>query len=181
MLHSCELPGNDFMQIKKILEACLLTANQALSLSQLSAVFQPHLAEEDLCLALEELALDYADRGIELVHSVRGYRFRSRPQFQTYINQLYSLKPQRYSRALMETIALIAYHQPITRGEIEEFRGVSLNSNLIQILSERGWIEVVGQKQVPGKPELFATTDKFLDDLGLQSLTDLPEVSYYKL
>ncbi len=166
--------GSEIGHIKKILEACLLSASEVLSLQQLSKVFPQQLELNDLQQALEDLALDYAERGVELVTTAGGYRFRTRPEFQVYINQLYPPRSVRYTRALMETLAIIAYRQPVTRGEIEDLRGVGLNPSIIQTLLERAWIEVVGQKQVPGKPELFATTSKFLADLGLDELSQLP-------
>lgn len=160
--------------LKKILEACLLTSNEGLSLDQLSSIFDNQISQLTIDNTLAELQNDYTDRGIELIKSAAGYRFRSRPEYNNYLHKLNASKPPRYSRATMETLAIIAYRQPVTRGEIEDLRGVLINSTIIQQLFERDWIEVVGHKQLPGKPELLATTKKFLADLGLETLAQLP-------
>jgi len=160
--------------IKQVIEACLLTANDIVDLEQLATVFDNQISNSSLEKILAEIAEDYAERGIELLKIASGYRFRSKPEYQSYLNKLYQTKPARYSRAVMETLAIIAYRQPVTRGEIENIRGVTINSTIIQTLFDRGWIEVVGHKQIPGKPELLATTSKFLDDLAIQSLEELP-------
>ncbi len=160
--------------IKKVVEACLLTANDIIDHEQLTQVFDNQISSDTISLVIEEIKADYNERGIELLKVASGYRFRSRPEYQSYLNKLYQTKPARYSRAVMETLAIIAYRQPVTRGEIENIRGVAINSNIIQTLFDRGWIEVVGHKQLPGKPELLATTAKFLDDLAIQSLEELP-------
>jgi segregation and condensation protein B len=163
-----------FSHLKKVIEACLLTANDIVDLEQLATVFDNQISTSSLEKILAEIADDYAERGIELLKIASGYRFRSKPEYQSYLNKLYQTKPARYSRAVMETLAIIAYRQPVTRGEIENIRGVTINSTIIQTLFDRGWIEVVGHKQIPGKPELLATTSKFLDDLAIQSLEELP-------
>lgn len=160
--------------IKKVIEACLLTATDVIAIDQLLDVFDNQISEDTVRLIIEELASEYTDTGIELITLASGYRFRSRPEFQSYLNKLYNTKPARYSRAVMETLAIIAYRQPVTRGEIENLRGVAINSNIVQLLFDRNWIEVVGHKQLPGKPELLATTNQFLDDMGIQSLEELP-------
>ncbi|AUR52760.1 SMC-Scp complex subunit ScpB [Aquella oligotrophica] len=160
--------------IKKVIEACLLTATDVIAIDQLLDVFDNQISEDTVRLIVEELASEYTDSGIELITLASGYRFRSRPEFQSYLNKLYNTKPARYSRAVMETLAIIAYRQPVTRGEIENLRGVAVNSNIVQLLFDRNWIEVVGHKQLPGKPELLATTRQFLDDMGIQSLEELP-------
>ncbi len=160
--------------IKQVIEACLLTANDIVDLKQLHSVFDNQLTDTVLLNILTEISQDYESRGIELIKIASGYRFRSKPEYQSYVNKLTNAKPARYSRAVMETLSIIAYRQPVTRGEIEEIRGVTVNSGIIQTLFERGWIEVVGHKQLPGKPELLATTGRFLDDLGLNHLEDLP-------
>ncbi len=165
---------NNFSHIKKVIEACLLTANDIIDLEQLAIVFEHQISNNKLKEIIEEISVDYNEKGIELLKLASGYRFRSKPEYQSYINKLYSTKPARYSRAVMETLSIIAYRQPVTRGEIENLRGVAINSNIIQTLFERGWIEIVGHKQLPGKPELLATTSRFLDDLGIQSLEELP-------
>lgn len=163
-----------FSHLKKVVEACLLTANDIVDLEQLATVFDNQISNSSLEKILAEIADDYAERGIELLKIASGYRFRSKPEYQSYLNKLYQTKPARYSRAVMETLAIIAYRQPVTRGEIENIRGVTINSTIIQTLFDRGWIEVVGHKQIPGKPELLATTSKFLDDLAIRSLEELP-------
>ncbi len=160
--------------IKKVIEACLLTATDVIAIDQLLDVFDNQISKDTVRLIIEELASEYTDSGIELITLASGYRFRSRPEFQSYLNKLYNTKPARYSRAVMETLAIIAYRQPVTRGEIENLRGVAINSNIVQLLFDRNWIEVVGHKQLPGKPELLATTNQFLDDMGIQSLEELP-------
>ena len=160
--------------IKNVIEACLLSASDIIDHEQLAAVFDHQISHERIRLIIDEISADYNQRGIELLKVASGYRFRSKPEYQSYLNKLYATKPARYSRAVMETLAIIAYRQPVTRGEIENLRGVAVNSLIIQTLFERGWIEVIGHKQLPGRPELLATTHKFLDDLGVQNLDELP-------
>jgi segregation and condensation protein B len=160
--------------IKNVIEACLLSASDIIDHEQLAAVFDHQISHERIRLIIDEISADYNQRGIELLKVASGYRFRSKPEYQSYLNKLYATKPARYSRAVMETLAIIAYRQPVTRGEIENLRGVAVNSLIIQTLFERGWIEVIGHKQLPGRPELLATTHKFLDDLGVQALDELP-------
>lgn len=160
--------------IKNVIEACLLSASDIIDHEQLAAVFDHQISHDRIRLIIDEISADYNERGIELLKVASGYRFRSKPEYQSYLNKLYATKPARYSRAVMETLAIIAYRQPVTRGEIENLRGVAVNSLIIQTLFERGWIEVIGHKQLPGRPELLATTHKFLDDLGVQNLDELP-------
>ena len=160
--------------IKNVIEACLLSASDIIDHEQLAAVFDHQISRERIGLIIDEISADYNARGIELLKVASGYRFRSKPEYQSYLNKLYATKPARYSRAVMETLAIIAYRQPVTRGEIENLRGVAVNSLIIQTLFERGWIEVIGHKKLPGRPELLATTHKFLDDLGVQALDELP-------
>lgn len=160
--------------IKKVIEACLLTSGDVVGENQLLEVFDNQISKDTLQLIIEEITQDHADTGIELISIASGYRFRSKPEYQPYLNKLYNTKPPRYSRAVMETLAIIAYRQPVTRSEIENLRGVATNSNIIQLLFDRNWIEVVGHKQLPGKPELLATTSQFLDDMAIQSLEELP-------
>ena len=160
--------------IKNVIEACLLSASDIIDHEQLAAVFDHQISHERIRLIIDEISAAYNQRGIELLKVASGYRFRSKPEYQSYLNKLYATKPARYSRAVMETLAIIAYRQPVTRGEIENLRGVAANSLIIQTLFERGWIEVIGHKQLPGRPELLATTHKFLDDLGVQALDELP-------
>lgn len=168
----------DLTHIEKVIEACLLTATDPISLSQLSPVFDNAISNEILTRIIARLKLRYNESGLELLELSSGYRFRSKIEFQPYLNKLYQIKPPRYSRAVMETLAIIAYRQPVTRGEIEDIRGVSVNSTILQTIMERGWVEVIGQKQIPGRPELLATTTKFLEEFSIQSLQDLPPLPY---
>lgn len=166
----------DLVQIEKIIEVCLLTATDPISLTQLATVFDMAINDEILLAVIDKIKLRYANSGLELLYlSSSGYRFRSKIEFQPYLNKLYQIKPPRYSRAVMETLAIIAYRQPVTRGEIESIRGVGINTAIIQTLIDRDWIEVIGQKQIPGRPELLATTIKFLEEFGINSLQDLPQ------
>ena len=166
----------DTALLKNILEAALLTSQDPLSLSELKnlaeAVQGSKLVEE----TLNQLAEEYSSRGIELTQVASGWRFRARPEMQVYLNRLNPQKQPRYSRAVMETLAIIAYRQPVTRGDIEDIRGVQVASPILKTLEARNWIEVIGTRDVPGKPELFATTQQLLDDLNLRSLHELPEL-----
>jgi len=165
--------------LKHIIEALLLAAGGPLSANQLVSLFAADEAYsmEDISKALEELAGDLAGRGIELVEVASGYRLQTRPALLPWISRLWEERPQRYSRALLETLAMIAYRQPVTRGEIEEVRGVSVRSNIIRTLQEREWIRVVGHRDVPGKPALFGTTRAFLDYFNLSTLDELPTLA----
>lgn len=160
--------------LKLILETALLTSREPLSLNELKRLFEEELSADILRKVLEELRQDWAGRGVELANVASGWRFQARPEFQQYLNRLNPEKPPRYSRAVLETLAIIAYRQPVTRGDIEEIRGVTVSSNILKSLEERGWIDTVGHKDVPGRPALFATTKNFLDDLNLRSLQELP-------
>ena len=166
-------------QLKNIVEAALLAAGGPLSLDHLQALFEE--AEQPdkkrLRAVLESLAEDYAGRGIEIREVASGWRIQVRQEVSHWVSRLWSERPPRYSRALLETLALIAYRQPITRGEIEDIRGVSVSSNIIKTLLEREWIRVVGQRDVPGKPSLYGTTREFLDYFNLKSLDDLPTLA----
>lgn len=166
-------------ELKHILEAVLLAADEPLSLSRIATLFDTRDApsSSDINKALEELAADLQNRGIELKEVASGFRLKTRAELMPWISRLWEEKPQRYSRALLETLSLIAYRQPITRGEIEEVRGVSVSSNIIRTLQEREWIRVVGHRDVPGKPALFGTTRAFLDYFDLTSLDDLPTLA----
>jgi len=166
----------DFARIRQVVDVCLCTATEPLSAEQLALAFDNNVAIDTIKQAITELETEYSQRGLELVCLANGYRLRSKLEYQEYLNKIYSVKPAKYSRAVMETIAIIAYRQPITRHEIEDIRGVTLSSNIIQTLIEREWIESVGHKEVPGRPELLATTNKFLEDLGLSALNELPEL-----
>jgi segregation and condensation protein B len=161
-------------EMKQVLEAALLTSPQPLSLEELLRLFAGRMERATLRMLLDELRTDWQNRTLELVQVASGWRFQARPQFVPFIARLNPEKPQKYSRAALETLAIIAYRQPVTRGDIEEIRGVSVNPNIIRQLQEREWIDVVGQRDVPGRPSLYATTKTFLDDLNLRSLAELP-------
>lgn len=169
----------DSTQLKLILEAALFAANQPLSIDRMLTLFldgvQP--TREELYAALESLKVDYAQRGVELNEVSSGFRFQTRQQFAPWIARLWEERPQRYSRALLETLSLIAYRQPVTRAEIEDVRGVAVSSQIIKTLEERGWVRVVGHKDLPGRPALLATTREFLDYFNLKSLDQLPPLA----
>ena len=165
---------------KIILEAALLCTQEPLSLQYIANMFMDgknmnRMAVSDRCRSLlEELKQDWAGKGLELVQVANGWRFQSRAEMKPYLERLRQEKPPRYSRATMEILAIIAYSQPVTRGDIERIRGVAVNTQSIRMLEERGWIETIGYREVPGRPALLATTAQFLDDLGLKSLEELP-------
>jgi segregation and condensation protein B len=170
----------NIIEAKKVLETALLCAHEPLSLNDLKKLYAVG-GEEDgeinadtIKSMLAELRDDWTDKGIEVVALSTGWRFQSRPEMKIYLERLNPEKPPKYSRATMETLAIIAYRQPVTRGDIEEIRGVTVNSQTVKMLEERGWIEAIGHRDVPGRPALFATTKQFLDDLGLTSLDQLP-------
>lgn len=166
-------------QLERILEAILLAAGQPLSHAQLASLFNDEERPPggEISRALEKIGNDCFRRGVELKKVASGYRFQVRQDLNEWVSRLWKERPQRYSRALLETIALIAYRQPITRAEIESVRGVSVSTNIIRTLQEREWIRVVGHRDVPGKPALFGTTHAFLDSFGLQNLDDLPTLA----
>jgi len=164
----------DLGHVKTLLETALLTSSEPLPYAELKKLFDEDISTDTLRRVLEELRHDWQGRGVELTHVASGWRFRARPEFQKFIDRLNPQKPPRYSRAVLETLAIIAYRQPCTRGDIEDIRGVVVSPNIIRALEVRGWIDVVGHKEVPGRPELFATTRGFLDDLNLASLEELP-------
>lgn len=164
----------DTQQFKHVLETALLISGEPLPLSELKKLSDVSLDNEQLETLLEELAQDWRDRGVELTRVASGWRFRAKPYMQPYLDRLNPQKPPRYSRAVLETLAIIAYHQPVTRGDIEEIRGVAVSSQILKTLETRGWIDVIGTRDVPGKPELLATTKQLLDDLNLRSLQELP-------
>jgi segregation and condensation protein B len=168
--------------LKSILEALLLAAGEPLSLAGLAAVFtdEERPSNTEISKALEELSGDYNERGLELREVASGFRIQVREDANPWVARLWEERPQRYSRALLETLALIAYRQPITRGDIEEVRGVSVSTNIVRTLQEREWIRVVGHRDVPGKPALFGTTKAFLDYFNLSSLDDLPSLAEIK-
>ena len=165
--------SNQIDQIR-ILEAALLTSQEPLPVAELKKLFDGTINSKQLLAMLSELGNQWQEKGIELVEVASGWRFQSRPEMQVYLEKLNPQKPPRYSRAVLETLAIIAYRQPVTRGDIEEIRGVTVSSAILKTLETRGWIEVVGQRNVPGRPQLYATTSNFLNDLNLQSLDQLP-------
>src|ERR671912_1257629 len=161
-------------EAKRILEAALLASQDPLGLTDLKRLFDGELGADTLRPLLAELAEEWHGRAVELVSLASGWRFQTRAELQPYLDKLFPEKPPRYSRAVMETLAIIAYRQPVTRGDIEDVRGVGVSTQIIQALETRGWIDVVGHRETPGRPALYATTSKFLDDLGLRSLEELP-------
>jgi len=177
-----EIGTSTATELKHILEAVLLAAGEPLNLEQLISLFDEKDAPDrtEMAKALEELASDMGDRGIELAEVASGFRLQTREELKPWISRLWEERPKRYSRALLETLALIAYRQPTTRGDIEEVRGVSVSSNIIRTLQEREWIRVVGHRDVPGKPALFGTTKAFLDYFNLSNLDDLPSLAEIK-
>ncbi len=159
---------------KRVLETALICAPQPLTLRSLGVLFDMEVSPDTLKWLLAELQSDWAGRGVELVQVASGWRFQSRPELRPYLDRLHPEKPPKYTRATMETLAIIAYRQPVTRGDMEDIRGVTINALIIRQLEERGWIEVIGHRETVGRPALFATTRQFLDDLGLASLDQLP-------
>jgi segregation and condensation protein B len=159
---------------KRILEAALLAAPEPLAVADLKRLFDEELAADVLKRLLGELREEWQDRAVELVQLASGWRFQTRAEFRPYVERLFPEKPPRYSRAVMETLAIIAYRQPVTRGDIEDVRGVVVSTQIVQSLEARGWIDIVGHRETPGHPALYATTKKFLDDLGLRTLEELP-------
>lgn len=162
---------------KRIIEVALLAAVAPLPVGELRRLFDEDPGAELVRRLLDELREDWRDRGIELVQLASGWRFQTRPEYQVYLDRLKEERPPRYSRAVLETLAIIAYRQPVTRGDIEEIRGVAVSPNVLKTLESRGWVDVVGHRDTPGRPALFATTRRFLDDLGLRSLTELPALT----
>ena len=160
--------------LKTVLETVLLASQEPLPVAELKKLFDEEISSDTLRRVLEELRRDWQGRGVELVQVASGWRFRARPEYQHYLDRLNPERPPRYSRAVLETLAIIAYRQPVTRGDIEDIRGVVVSPNIIRALEARGWVEVVGHKEVPGRPELLATTRSFLDDLNVSSLEELP-------
>lgn len=169
-----ELPAP--AEIKRILEAALFSAQQPLSTHELKKLFADRIGSDVLRVLLDELCAEWSAPGrpVELLRLASGWRFRTRPEYLPYLERLNPEKPPKYSRAVLETLAIIAYRQPVTRGDIEEIRGVTVATQVIRTLEERGWVDVVGHRDTPGRPALFATTKKFLDDLGLRGVSELP-------
>jgi segregation and condensation protein B len=164
-------------QAKRVLETALLTAGQPLSLRDLRMLFDDALGADTLRLMLQDLELEWAGKGLELTRVASGWRFQSRPELRVFLDRLHPEKPPKYTRAVLETLAIIAYRQPVTRGDMEDIRGVTIGSQIIKQLEDRGWVEVIGHRETVGRPSLFATTRQFLDDLGLAALDQLPLLS----
>jgi segregation and condensation protein B len=164
-------------EIKCVIEAALLVAGEPVPASQLAKLFEPALAGDVVRSLLDELVHEWSSRKVELVEVASGWRFQGRRDVQPYLNRLAPEKPPRYSRAVMETLAIIAYQQPVTRGDIEAIRGVAVSTNVIKTLEDRQWVEAVGHRETPGRPALYATTKTFLDDLGLTSVAELPPLA----
>jgi segregation and condensation protein B len=167
-------PDLDIAHVKRVLEAALLSSPEPLGVQQLKRLFAGQVDADNIRKVLDELRGEWSERSIELTTVASGWRFRVKPEYQQFLDRIASEKPPRYSRAVLETLAIIAYRQPVTRGDIEEVRGVAVSPPTLKALEERGWIEAVGHRETPGRPALFATTRKFLDDLNLRSLEELP-------
>ena len=164
----------NMVDAKRVLETALMCAQQPLPLKNMRELFAEAIGVDSIKHMLEDLRNDWAGRGMELVSVATGWRFQSRPEMREYLDRLHPEKPPKYTRATLETLAIIAYRQPVTRGDMEDIRGVTISSLLIKQLEDRGWVEVIGHREAPGRPALFATTKQFLDDLGLGSLDQLP-------
>jgi segregation and condensation protein B len=164
----------DIEHVKRVLEAALLSSAEPLTVQQLRRLFAGEVAADNIRKVLDELKDEWSARSIELTAVASGWRFRVKPEYQGFLDRISSEKPPRYSRAVLETLAIVAYRQPVTRGDIEEVRGVAVSPPTLKALEERGWIEVVGFRETPGRPAIFATTKRFLDDLNLRSLEELP-------
>ena len=162
------------LDAKRVLETALICASQPLPLRDMRVLFADAVGADTLRSLLDELTRDWEGRGVELVALASGWRLQSRPEMREYLDRLNPEKPPRYSRAVMETLAIIAYRQPVTRGDIEDIRGVTVASQIVKQLEDRGWVEAIGYRESPGRPALLATTRQFLDDLGLASLEQLP-------
>jgi segregation and condensation protein B len=161
---------------KRVLETALICTQQPLTVRELRVLFNDELGADTIKELLGQLQDDWARRGVELVCVASGWRFQSRPEMREYLDRLHPEKPPKYSRAALETLAIIAYRQPVTRGDMEDIRGVTINTQILKQLEDRGWIEVIGHREAVGRPALYATTRQFLDDLGLASLDQLPEL-----
>ena len=161
-------------QAKRVLETALLCSTQPVTVRDMRVLFDDALGADTLKVLLEELQMEWAERGLELISVATGWRFQSRPELRIYLDKLNPEKPPKYTRAVMETLAIIAYRQPVTRGDMEDIRGVTINTQILKQLEDRGWVEVIGHRESVGRPGLYATTRHFLDDLGLSSLDQLP-------
>jgi segregation and condensation protein B len=161
-------------EAKRVLETALICAQQPMSIASMRALFEDQVGSDTLKSLLDELVREWEGRGVELVPLAGGWRFQSRPEMRPYLDRLNPEKPPKYSRAVLETLAIVAYRQPVTRGDIEDIRGVAVGTPIVKQLEDRGWIEAIGHREAPGRPALYATTRQFLDDLGLASLDQLP-------
>jgi segregation and condensation protein B len=172
-------PGHalDLGHVKRVLEAALLSTSEPLTVQQLKRLFAGEVDADNIRKVLDQLKDEWPERSIELTSVASGWRFRVKPDYQKFLDRIASEKPPRYSRAVLETLAIIAYRQPVTRGDIEDVRGVAVSPPTLNALMERGWVEVIGQRESPGRPAIFATTKKFLDDLNLRSLEELPPLA----
>ena len=173
-----ELPLSDPSQIKRVLEAALLSSAEPLPVADLRKMFDEDVSVDVISRMLEELRTEWAEKGAVLVNVASGWRFQIRPDYQKFLDRLNPQKPPKYSRAVLETLAIIAYRQPVTRGDIEEIRGVTVSSGILKALEARGWIDEIGHREVPGRPVLYSTTRTFLDDLNLRSLDELPPLEH---
>ena len=162
------------LEAKRVLETALLCATQPLQVRELRQLFHDELGADTIKTLLQDIQLDWTQRGLELVNVASGWRMQSRPEMRDFLDRLHPEKPPKYSRAALETLAIIAYRQPVTRGDMEDIRGVTVNSLVIKQLEDRGWVEVIGHRETVGLPMLYATTRQFLDDLGVASLDQLP-------
>jgi segregation and condensation protein B len=169
-----DLQLSDPLQAKRVLEAALLSSTEPLAISDLKKLFDEEIGSDVIRRLLDEIRTDWADRSVELANVASGWRFQVRGHYKKYIDRLNPQKPLKYSRAVLETLAIIAYRQPVTRGDIEDIRGVTVSSGILKALEARGWIDEVGHREVPGRPALYSTTRTFLDDLNLRSLDELP-------
>jgi segregation and condensation protein B len=169
-----DFPQSDLERVKRILEAALLASAEPIAIGELRRLFDEEYSPDLIRRLLEELQEAWADRGVELLQVASGWRFQVRPEYQHHLDRLNPQKPPKYSRAVLETLAIIAYRQPVTRGDIEEIRGVTVSANILRVLEARGWVDIVGHRETPGRPALYSTTKLFLDDLGLRSLDELP-------
>lgn len=165
------------LQVKLVLEAALLAAAEPMPISELRKLFEQDPGSDTVRVLLDELRGEWEDRGVELVQLASGWRFQTRPEYQVHLNRLKNQRPPRYSRAVLETLAIIAYRQPVTRGDIEDIRGVAVSPGILKTLEARGWVDTVGHRDAPGRPALYATTRRFLDDLRLRSLSELPPLA----
>ena len=167
-------PSIDLVEVKRVLEAALLSTTDPLTVQQLKRLFAGEVDADNIRKVLDELRQEWTERSVELTSVASGWRFRVKPEYQKFLDRISNEKPPRYSRAVLETLAIIAYRQPVTRGDIEEIRGVAVSPPTLNALMERGWVEIIGTRETPGRPAIFATTKKFLDDLNVRSIEELP-------